>query len=115
MLRSSFFEETTNPWSPSSTYINVGSLQNILTFAEKSGHIDRVGELIITVRISPCNVFPRFGPYLKLFKVMFKLRKKGESEIGSLGVTFGVFGSELACFANFCFENLALNVLIFFV
>ncbi|XP_020624178.1 uncharacterized protein LOC110061667 [Orbicella faveolata] len=41
MLRSSFVEETANPWSPSSTYINVGSLQNILTFAEKSGHIDR--------------------------------------------------------------------------
>lgn len=41
MLRSSVVEETVNPWSPSSTYINVGSLQNILTFAEKSGHIDR--------------------------------------------------------------------------
>jgi len=41
MLRSSFVEETANPWSPSSTYINVGSLQNILTFAEKSGHIER--------------------------------------------------------------------------
>lgn len=42
MLRSSFVEETANPWSPSSTYIHVGSLQNILTFAEKTGHIDRV-------------------------------------------------------------------------
>lgn len=41
MLRSSFVDETVNPWSPSSAYINVGSLQNILTFAEKSGHIDR--------------------------------------------------------------------------
>ena len=43
MWHSSFVDETANPWSPSSTYINVGSLQNILTFAEKSGHIDRVG------------------------------------------------------------------------
>lgn len=43
MFRSSFVEETANPWSPSSTYIHVGSLQNILTFAEKTGHIDRVG------------------------------------------------------------------------
>ena len=49
MLRSSIVEETANPWSPSSTYINVGSLQNILTFAEKSGHIDRVG-------IAPQNI-----------------------------------------------------------
>ena len=44
MFRSSFVEDTSNPWPPSSTYINVGSLQNILNFAEKSGHIDRVGE-----------------------------------------------------------------------
>ena len=42
MFRSSFVEDTGNPWSPSSTYIHVGSLQNILTFAEKCGHIDRV-------------------------------------------------------------------------
>ncbi|KAJ7325667.1 hypothetical protein OS493_029091 [Desmophyllum pertusum] len=41
MFRSYFVEDTANPWSPSSTYIQVGSLQNILTFAEKSGHIDR--------------------------------------------------------------------------
>ena len=64
MLRSSFVEETTNPWSPSSTYINVGSLQNILTFAEKSGHIDRVGKRIKL--ISPRKIFPRSGPYLTL-------------------------------------------------
>ena len=42
MFRSSFVDENSNPWSPSSTYIHVGSLQNILKFAEKSGHIDRV-------------------------------------------------------------------------
>ena len=42
MLRSSFVEEIPNPWSPSSAYIQVGSLQNILAFAEKSGHLDRV-------------------------------------------------------------------------
>ena len=44
MFRSSFVEDTSNPWSPSSTYINVGSLQNIVNFAEKTGHIDRVSE-----------------------------------------------------------------------
>ncbi|CAH3143610.1 unnamed protein product [Porites lobata] len=41
MFRSSFVDENSNPWSSSSTYIHVGSLQNILKFAEKSGHIDR--------------------------------------------------------------------------
>lgn len=41
MFRSSFVEDTSNPWSPSSTYIDVGSLQNIVNFAEKTGHIDR--------------------------------------------------------------------------
>ena len=35
-------EDAANPWSPSSAYIQVGSLQNILVFAEKSGHIDKV-------------------------------------------------------------------------
>lgn len=58
MLRSSFVEETANPWSPSSAYIQVGSLQNILSFAEKSGHLDRrtvkTEEIMGTVhKISP--------------------------------------------------------------
>lgn len=42
MSHSFVMEDAANPWSPSSAYIQVGSLQNILVFAEKSGHIDKV-------------------------------------------------------------------------
>lgn len=42
MSHSFCMEDAANPWSPSSAYIQVGSLQNILVFAEKSGHIDKV-------------------------------------------------------------------------
>lgn len=41
MSHSFCMEDAANPWSPSSAYIQVGSLQNILVFAEKSGHIDK--------------------------------------------------------------------------
>ena len=55
MFRSSFVDENSNPWSPSSTYIHVGSLQNILKFAEKSGHIDRVSFKLKFVNTYPVS------------------------------------------------------------
>lgn len=62
MFRSYFVEDTANPWSPSSTYIQVGSLQNILTFAEKSGHIDRVCRMLTLLRaIAPLKWYFKDG------------------------------------------------------
>ena len=33
-----------NPWSPSTSYVNLGSIQRVLTLAEKYGQLDRVSE-----------------------------------------------------------------------
>ena len=66
MFRSSFVEDTSNPWSQSSTYINVGSLQNIVNFAEKTGHIDRVSE-------STFNNLPKLS-YKPIFCVTVRLK-----------------------------------------
>lgn len=60
MFRSSFVEDTSNPWSPSSTYINVGSLQNIVNFAEKTGHIDRVSESTFNMNLPKLSCKPIF-------------------------------------------------------
>lgn len=66
MFRSSFVEDTSNPWSPSSTYINVGSLQNIVNLAEKTGHIDRVSE-------STFNNLPKLS-FKPIFRVTVRLK-----------------------------------------
>ncbi|KAK3738746.1 hypothetical protein QZH41_018113 [Actinostola sp. cb2023] len=50
MLKTSLLDNTdspsqTNPWSPSSAFVNLGSLQNVISLAEKTGHLQRGTEI----------------------------------------------------------------------
>ncbi|XP_068673433.1 uncharacterized protein [Montipora foliosa] len=75
MLRSSFVEETANPWSPSSAYIQVGSLQNILSFAEKSGHLDR--RTIKTEEIM--GTVDKISPSVALIRLLREITRLGKA------------------------------------
>lgn len=75
MLRSSFVEETANPWSPSSAYIQVGSLQNILSFAEKSGHLDR--RTVKTEEIM--GTVDKISPSVALIRLLREITRLGKA------------------------------------
>ncbi|KXJ14140.1 HAUS augmin-like complex subunit 2 [Exaiptasia diaphana] len=51
MLKTSLLETTdspsrSNPWSPSSSFVKLGSLQNVISLAEKTGHLRKVNREI---------------------------------------------------------------------
>lgn len=53
MLRPSLLENPespmrSNPWSPSSTFVDVGSLQRVISLAERTGHLERVSKYFYT-------------------------------------------------------------------
>lgn len=75
MFRPFFEEETANPWSPSLTYIHVGSLQNILTFAEKSGHIDRRNVNIEEIR----RKVDTTSPSVALIRLLREITRLGKA------------------------------------
>lgn len=75
MFRPFFEEETANPWSTSLTYIHVGSLQNILTFAEKSGHIDRRNVNIEEIR----RKVDTTSPSVALIRLLREITRLGKA------------------------------------
>ena len=89
MFRSSFVEDTGNPWSPSSTYIHVGSLQNILTFAEKCGHIDRVSLYSRHSKSNPIEL--NFNRTQSLSSIEFELTKKKMKTVQSMSIERSIF------------------------